>query len=128
MPFADIKYYITTLILCSLTHEFGHALAASREDLQVYGVGFLLVFIIPIAYVSLNSEQLSQLSTIKQLRILCAGLWHNIVLAVISSLICFSSSLLLAPLYSVDSGIIVKSIHSVSFKYQLVHFTFQLCS
>ncbi|XP_044011984.1 membrane-bound transcription factor site-2 protease isoform X2 [Aphidius gifuensis] len=114
VPFADIKYYVITLILCSLIHEFGHALAASREDLQVYGVGFLLVFIIPIAYVSLNSEQLSQLPTMKQLRILCAGLWHNIILAVISFLIFFSSSLLLAPLYSVDSGIIVKSIHPKS--------------
>lgn len=110
VPFADIQYYVITLILCSLIHEFGHALAATRENLQVHGFGFLLVFIIPIAYVSLNSEQLSQLSPMKQLRILCAGLWHNIILAVISSLIFFSSSLLLAPLYSVNSGISVKSI------------------
>ncbi|XP_063985933.1 membrane-bound transcription factor site-2 protease [Diachasmimorpha longicaudata] len=114
VPFADIQYYAITLGLCSIVHEAGHALAAAREDVQLYGVGMLLVYIVPMAFVSLNSEQLSQRPMQNQLRILCAGIWHNIVLAVIAAVGVFISPWLWAPMFSVNAGVVVTSIQSYS--------------
>ncbi|XP_011297260.1 membrane-bound transcription factor site-2 protease [Fopius arisanus] len=110
VPFADIQYYAITLGLCSIVHEAGHALAAAREDVQLYGVGMLLVYIVPVAFVSLNSEQLSQRPMQNQLRILCAGVWHNIVLAVVAAVGVFISPWLWAPMFSVNSGVVITAI------------------
>ncbi|KAK0183441.1 hypothetical protein PV327_001483 [Microctonus hyperodae] len=113
VPFSDIKYHIITIGLSTIIHELGHALAASREDVQLYGVGFLF-YIVPAAYVSISLEQLKSLPLQNQLRILCAGVWHNIVLSIIAGLIFFSSSWLWLPLFHTNSGVYVKSINQNS--------------
>ncbi|KAK0095004.1 hypothetical protein PV326_009437, partial [Microctonus aethiopoides] len=110
VPFSDIKYHIITIVISTIVHELGHALAASREDVQLYGVGFLF-YIVPAAYVSISLEQLKSLPIQNQLRILCAGIWHNIVLSIIAALIFFSSTWLWSPLFHTNSGVYVKSIN-----------------
>jgi len=40
LPLQEIGYYIATLVLCTLLHELGHALAAVLEDVPVTGFGF----------------------------------------------------------------------------------------
>lgn len=40
LPLEEIGYYIVTLVLCTLLHELGHALAAVLEDVPVTGFGF----------------------------------------------------------------------------------------
>ncbi|XP_057341011.1 membrane-bound transcription factor site-2 protease isoform X1 [Microplitis mediator] len=110
VPVSDIQYYVITLGICSIFHEMGHAVAASRENVQVYGVGFILAFILPIAYVSINHEQMKLLKIGGQLRILCAGVWHNIILAIIAAAIFSSNSWIWAPLYISNSGVYVTSI------------------
>ncbi|KAK2584852.1 hypothetical protein KPH14_006290 [Odynerus spinipes] len=110
MPLNEIGYYLITLAMCIIFHELGHALAAVREDVQLYGVGILLVFVIPIAYVNMNSEQFVSLPLRNQLRIMCAGVWHNIILAAIAATILVLSTWFWAPLYDLHSGVYVKSI------------------
>jgi len=39
LPLEEIGYYITTLVLCLVVHEMGHALAAVMEDVPVTGFG-----------------------------------------------------------------------------------------
>ncbi|KAG7209465.1 hypothetical protein KM043_015554 [Ampulex compressa] len=39
VPFNEIGYYTVTLAICSIVHELGHALAAAREDVQLFGLG-----------------------------------------------------------------------------------------
>lgn len=39
LPLEEIGYYITTLVLCLVVHEMGHALAAVLEDVPVTGFG-----------------------------------------------------------------------------------------
>lgn len=68
----------------------------------------------PAAYVSISLEQLKSLPIQNQLRILCAGIWHNIVLSIIAALIFFSSTWLWSPLFYTNSGVYVKSINHVS--------------
>lgn len=98
-------------------HELGHALAAAREDVQLFGLGILVAFIIPIAYVHISSEQLTSLPLKNQLRITCAGIWHNIVLATIAATVLMLSTWLWAPFYSLGNGIYVKTILPVSERY-----------
>lgn len=117
VPFSDIGYYVVTLGICSIVHEFGHALAASREDVQLFGVGILIAYILPVAYVSMSNEQLASLPVINQLRVLCAGIWHNIVLAAFSALILVMSAWFWAPLFTFGAGVTVKSIAPVSMQF-----------
>lgn len=61
-------------------HEIGHAIAASREQVRVNGFGIFLVAIFPGAYVDLCQDHIFVISPLRQLRIFCAGVWHNFVL------------------------------------------------
>lgn len=71
-----------------------------------------ILCMVPIAYVRM--EGLEGLSSKKQLRIFCAGIWHNIVLALVAFLIIFLLPWLSYPLYEHGNGIQVISIHKVS--------------
>ncbi|XP_076303710.1 membrane-bound transcription factor site-2 protease [Lasioglossum baleicum] len=110
MPLSEYGYFIVTLVLCCIVHELGHALAAAREGVQLFGVGILLIFIIPVAFVYLSMVQLRTLPLKNQLRVTCAGVWHNIVLATIAAVILMSSTLLWAPFYLYGNGVYIKTI------------------
>lgn len=120
MPFNEIGYYLVTIIICCFMHELGHALAAVREDVQLFGVGILIVFIIPTTYVLLSRAKLDMLPLKNQLRVVCAGIWHNIVLAILATTIFMVSAWLWAPLYIVDNGVYVKTILPVSERHVLI--------
>ncbi|XP_075226443.1 membrane-bound transcription factor site-2 protease [Lycorma delicatula] len=107
-PISDLGYYMVTLIIISVFHEIGHAVSAVREDIHITGVGLVLLFIVPLAYVQM--EQLELLPPAKQLHILCAGVWHNIVLAVTAALAVSMLPWLLYPLYDFGTGVQVQNI------------------
>lgn len=114
LPFNELGYYTTTLAICSIVHELGHALAAAKEEVQLFGLGMFIFFIIPIAYVHISNEQLTMLPLRNQLRVTCAGVWHNIVLATVAAALLVFCTWLWAPLYSIGSGVYVKTILPVS--------------
>lgn len=66
---------------------------------------------IPAAYVQL--EQLELLPAIKQLRILCAGVWHNIVLAIVAAVAVSLLPWILYPFYDYGTGVQVQDISKV---------------
>lgn len=70
------------------------------------------MFVVPVAYVSL--EQVELLAPTKQLRILCAGVWHNLVLSVVSALFVFMLPWILLPLYDWGNAIQIQHIEPVS--------------
>lgn len=114
IPVNELGYYVTTLAICSIVHELGHALAAAREDVQLFGVGMFIAFTIPIAYVHISNEQLVTLPLWNQLRITCAGIWHNIILATVAAAILVFSTWLWAPVYDLGHGVYVKTILPVN--------------
>ncbi|OQR73327.1 membrane-bound transcription factor site-2 protease-like [Tropilaelaps mercedesae] len=112
LPFSDLPFYIATLIICSVLHEFGHALAASKEGVRINGVGAFVVVVFPGAYVDLPLDPLTTLPPWRRLRILCGGVWHNLVIAAGAWALLTANPVLLSPLYragvavvSVDGGI-----------------------
>lgn len=107
LPLEEIGYYALTLLLCTIVHEFGHALAAVQEDIPVIGFGFQLYLCLPFAYTEISTEQLNALKWFKKLRIICAGIWHNFLFGCFCYLLLYTLSYVAAPFYTVDHGIVV---------------------
>ena len=110
LPWRDISYYVVTLIVCGVFHEAGHAVAASLEQVRVNGFGIFMVFLYPGAFVDLHSDHLAVISPKRQLRIYCAGVWHNVILVLLSLFLLWSLPLLLAPFYTTGIGAHVTSV------------------
>lgn len=110
IPISDLGYYILTLLLCSTFHELGHAVAAACENVRLYGVGFFLAFVVPIAYVELCNDKLLLSSKRSQLRVMCAGIWHNCVLSVAALILLSCGTFLYKPFYSTQTGVSVRFI------------------
>ena len=74
------------------THSFslcwwgllGHAIAAVCSRVRVEASGSFVTILYPGAYVELNSGQLETAAPLAQLRIYCAGVWHNAWIALVS--------------------------------------------
>ncbi|KAI5639525.1 peptidase family m50 domain-containing protein [Phthorimaea operculella] len=107
IPASDFWVYFLALGFSSIFHELGHAMAAAQEDVQVLSVGMFVFTIIPLAFVQLNTEHLNSLDIGRRLRIYCAGVWHNIVLALIALLLFFTSPILFSLAYHTDTGVSV---------------------
>ncbi|CAL8073153.1 unnamed protein product [Calicophoron daubneyi] len=105
LPFSQMGFYMLTLLLCALLHEAGHALAALHERVRLHGFGVFLFGFYPGAYVDLNTADLQGLAPFNQLRIYCAGVWHNAVIAIFSVLLFYTMPYLLSPGYHTGSGV-----------------------
>ncbi|KAK2550231.1 Membrane-bound transcription factor site-2 protease [Acropora cervicornis] len=104
VPWSQVLYYLTTLTISGIFHEFGHAISAVREQVRVNGFGMFLMLIYPGAFVDLYTEHLTVISPLRQLRIFCAGVWHNAVLVLVGLLLLWSLPLLLVPFYVTGQG------------------------
>ncbi|CAK1585672.1 unnamed protein product [Parnassius mnemosyne] len=105
IPTSDFWVYLLAIGMSSIFHELGHALAAAQEDVQLIAVGVYVFTIIPIAFVQLNTEHLNSLAITKRLRIYCAGVWHNVVMAFMAMLLFFSAPILFNIAYQTDVGV-----------------------
>ncbi|XP_013193656.1 membrane-bound transcription factor site-2 protease [Amyelois transitella] len=105
IPASDFWVYFLAIGLSSVFHELGHAMAAAQEDVQLLAVGVYVFTIIPVAFVQLNTEHLNNLDITKRLRIYCAGVWHNIIIALIALLLFFSAPILFSIAYESEVGV-----------------------
>ncbi|XP_060653542.1 membrane-bound transcription factor site-2 protease [Drosophila nasuta] len=107
LPLQEIGYYIATLVMCTLLHELGHALAAVLEDVPVTGFGFKLYYCLPLAYTELSHDHLNGLRWFRKLRILCAGIWNNFLFAGFCYLLISTMSITMSPFYILNEHVIV---------------------
>ncbi|XP_015760000.1 PREDICTED: membrane-bound transcription factor site-2 protease-like [Acropora digitifera] len=110
VPWSQVLYYLITLTISGIFHEFGHAISAVREQVRVNGFGMFFMLIYPGAFVDLYTEHLTVISPLRQLRIFCAGVWHNAVLVLVGLLLLCSLPFLLAPFYVTGQGAVVFSV------------------
>lgn len=109
VPASEFVFYFTAILIASLIHEAGHAVAASLASVQLEGLGVALFAVIPVAFVELSTENFSRCDVRHRLRIVCAGVWHNIMLAAFCTALLMSQSILLAPFCITGSGATVWS-------------------
>lgn len=114
LPIEDLGFYLFSLVLSSVIHEIGHALAAVREDVQLINFGFHIFFIIPVAFVVMSTEQLHSLNPWRKLRVYSAGIWHNIVLAVVAYVLFLAIPLFFGYAYQINQGVQITEISSKS--------------
>ncbi|KAI9357862.1 hypothetical protein BD770DRAFT_321836 [Pilaira anomala] len=77
---SHIGYYLFALIVCGLFHEGGHAVASYSQGVPIQSSGMFIMYLYPGAFVNIPDQQLQSLEPWKQLKIICAGVWHNLVL------------------------------------------------
>lgn len=114
LPASELGYYGFALIISSVFHEIGHAVAAVREDVHLMNVGVNVVFILPVAYVNLSMEQFNSLNPWRMLRIICAGVWHNMVLAAVAYVLFCTLPYVFSLLFYVNNGVFVAEVYKNS--------------
>ena len=67
----------------------------------------------PGAFVDLSSEHLQVVSPLRQLRIYCAGVWHNFVIVVVALLVLVSLPVVLVPFYSTGQAVAITNVAEV---------------
>ena len=139
LPWNHILYYLLTLTIAGILHEVGHALAAvryfnnspisdlqqvtciihlcfcccCREQVRVNGFGIFFMVIYPGAFVDLYTEHLAVISPLRQLRIYCAGVWHNFILALLAFLFLWLLPSALSFFYFFGRGAVVLDVVKV---------------
>ncbi|KAI7820737.1 hypothetical protein BX661DRAFT_188896 [Kickxella alabastrina] len=83
LPVGHFGEYFLALVVCAAVHEWGHALASAFCGAGVRSVGVFVLGVYPGAFVDLAADLLERLSVWEQLRVVCAGVWHNFILAAV---------------------------------------------
>uniref|UniRef100_A0A3P8PA77 Membrane-bound transcription factor site-2 protease n=1 Tax=Astatotilapia calliptera TaxID=8154 RepID=A0A3P8PA77_ASTCA len=110
LPTSQLAYFFIALLLSGVIHELGHAVAALREQVRVNGFGMFVFVVYPGAFVDLFTTHLNLISPAQQLRIFCAGVWHNFVLCLAALAFLFLLPLLLFPMYATGAGALVTEV------------------
>jgi len=114
LPTSELPYYCIALVLTTVIHEAGHAMAAFNSKVRVLGIGLTLFLFLPAAFVDVDTSQLEMVGARAQLRVFSAGVWHNLVLGVAAWTTSTTLPTILSPLYfpaltvadvSQDSGV-----------------------
>ncbi|KAM6953542.1 membrane-bound transcription factor site-2 protease [Aplochiton taeniatus] len=110
LPVSQLAYFFTALLLSGVIHELGHAVAALREQVRVNGFGVFVFVVYPGAFVDLFTTHLNLISPAQQLRIFCAGVWHNFVLCLAALALLFLLPVFLFPAYYTGAGALVTEV------------------
>ncbi|XP_061343770.1 membrane-bound transcription factor site-2 protease homolog [Gastrolobium bilobum] len=100
LSLADAGCICISTIVSVFVHEFGHAVAATSEGIQVEYIAIFIAVLFPGALVAFNYELLQALPHLTALRVYSAGIWHNAVCCAACGLALFLLPLLLFPFYS----------------------------
>jgi len=114
LPLTDFGYYLVTLLIITVLHEFGHAAAARSEGIDIMDYGLMFFGLVPMAYVSLPTKDLDVASFKAKLRILTAGVWHNVVLTAMAYGLLVALPWIVAPAFHHHSGLLVTAVTSDS--------------
>ena len=74
----------------------------------------MIFILIPAAFVELPTEVFEGLSPRNRLKIVCAGVWHNLVLVLVSAFLILAAPAILFPLYTPTDGVLIARITNVS--------------
>ncbi|XP_040194184.1 membrane-bound transcription factor site-2 protease [Rana temporaria] len=110
LPVSQLTYFFSAIFISGVIHEVGHGVAAVRETVRFNGFGMFVFVVYPGAFVDLFTTHLQLVSPVQQLRIFCAGVWHNFILGVLGLLILFPLPVFLYPFYYTGVGALVTEV------------------
>lgn len=82
--------------------------------MHVNGFGLFLFILYPGAFVDLSPDHIHTVSPLRQLRIYCAGVWHNFIIVIFGALLLGMLPVCVLPLYKVNQGVMVTNVVQVS--------------
>ncbi|XP_055333114.1 membrane-bound transcription factor site-2 protease-like isoform X2 [Paramacrobiotus metropolitanus] len=135
LPLSHIVPFFCSVLLSTVVHEMGHGISSASELTEVGGMGVAVLGIFPAAFVvvkNLDSQALS-----RQLRIMAAGVWHNLVLATIAGTFLWSMPILTGLMYTSGRGVTVTAVldshaalanHSIPFHVGMEIYSINQCS
>lgn len=112
LSWIDSLYFFIAICICSLLHEFGHALAANRHSVQIDTFGFQFNLCLPLTFVSIPIEQYLKHDLIAKMEIACAGLMSNFIICLIS-LFCIVFNPMAIFYTSINDGLLITSVDQV---------------
>ncbi|XP_031287834.1 membrane-bound transcription factor site-2 protease homolog isoform X2 [Pistacia vera] len=110
----DAAYVIISSLIAVSVHEFGHAVAAASEGIQVEYIAIFIAILFPGALVALNYDLLQALPRFTVLRVYCAGIWHNAACCAVCGLALFLMPVILFPFYTYGDSPMVLDVPSTS--------------
>ncbi|OQV23287.1 putative Membrane-bound transcription factor site-2 protease [Hypsibius exemplaris] len=134
LPVPNILPFFISLLFSTFFHELGHGLSAASEYTDVDGVGVALLGVFPAAFVvvkNLDSQALA-----RQLRIMAAGVWHNIVLAVFAAFLLWNMPAIINPFFPQGRGVTIVGLiesravsnHTIAFHRGMEIYSINNCS
>uniref|UniRef100_A0A8C4MYY4 Membrane-bound transcription factor site-2 protease n=1 Tax=Equus asinus TaxID=9793 RepID=A0A8C4MYY4_EQUAS len=110
LPVNQLTYFFAAVLISGVVYEIGHGKAAIREQVRFNGFGIFLFIIYPGAFVDLFTTHLQLISPVQQLRIFCAGIWHNFILALLGILALLLLPVILLPFYYTGVGVLITEV------------------
>ena len=91
MPVAAAPYVVAGLVVATVVHEAGHAVACRRAgvDVEEWGLA-LLLGVVPVAAYVLPGEAIDRSPVRARLRIYAVGVFHNLVVTVAALAVLYS--------------------------------------
>ena len=102
LPWTFVPHVMIAIFLTLAFHELGHALSGANDNKAIESIGLVIQLFIPTAYVRFR-EHHYDLTPWRQLKVYCAGAWHNFVLYGLAALILSNSILVVSPLYTTST-------------------------
>jgi hypothetical protein len=103
--------FLVLMLLAGIIHEAGHSLAAYYEQIKIEAVGLSLTVCIPTINVAMDEDAFRVLTSISKLRIISAGIWHNLLAALISGFLLYASpALLTSTIFDTGGGAVITRI------------------
>ncbi|KAF8357591.1 hypothetical protein PRIPAC_92586 [Pristionchus pacificus] len=109
-PPAPIPIFMVVLIVCAVIHELGHAWCARSKGVAVNGFGIFVLGIYPGAFTDIDTNSLNLASPWHRMQIYSAGVWHNLVMALLAYLLFANSTVLLAPGFRAGEGVMITDV------------------
>lgn len=109
IPNNQLPYYFLAILISTVFHEFAHAIAGIRERVPFSGFGVFFTFMHPAAYAEFRVS-FEHLTHAQQLKIYCAGAWHNVVIAIACIALFLSFPILMSPFYSQSNGMVITNV------------------
>lgn len=110
LPWSHIPIFMAVLVVAAVFHELGHAWAAISNGVTVNGFGIFILAVYPGAFTDIEPITLKRASAFRRLQIFGAGIWHNLLLALLAMTIFHLTPIIVSPVLAQGYGVSVKGV------------------
>lgn len=111
---STLPFILIAMLVSLVVHELSHGIASVAERLPIKSAGVFLFILFPGAFVEVDDEQVKKRSPKTRMRILSAGIFSNLLTALVVLLLISVLPLMLAPFYSPEQSLLITEVEAGS--------------